>query len=52
MITSLSFYGGVKEIGGNKILLRDRDTIIFLDLGVSLAAKKQYYSTPFLARGM
>lgn len=48
-MTSLTFYGGVNEIGGNKILLKDGDTKIFLDFGVSLAAKKQYYSSPFLA---
>ncbi len=27
--TSLTFYGGVDEIGGNKILLQDRDTRVF-----------------------
>ena len=47
-MTSLTFYGGVGEIGGNKILLKDRDTKVFLDFGVSLASKKQYYSMPFL----
>jgi ribonuclease J len=25
---SITFYGGVKEIGGNKILVRDRDTSV------------------------
>jgi len=47
--TSLTFYGGVNEIGGNKILLQDRDTKIFLDFGMSFALKKQYYSLPFLS---
>jgi ribonuclease J len=47
--TSLTFYGGVGEIGGNKILLQDRDTRIFLDFGMSIAMKKRYYSTPFLS---
>ena len=47
--TSLTFYGGVNEIGGNKILLRDRDVNIFLDFGMSFALKKQYYSLPFLS---
>jgi len=32
-MTSLTFYGGVNEIGGNKILLEDKDTKVFLDLG-------------------
>jgi ribonuclease J len=31
----LTFYGGVSEIGGNKILLIDGDTGIFLDFGQS-----------------
>lgn len=47
--TRLTFYGGVGEIGGNKILLQDRDTRIFLDFGMSIAMKKRYYSTPFLS---
>lgn len=47
--TSLTFYGGVNEIGGNKILLQDRDTHIFFDFGMSFSAKKQFYSPPFLS---
>ena len=47
--TSLTFYGGVDEIGGNKILLQDRGTKLFLDFGMSFALKKQYYSLPFLS---
>lgn len=47
--TSLTFYGGVDEIGGNKILLQDKGTKIFLDFGMSFALKKQYYSLPFLS---
>lgn len=31
----LIFYGGVNEIGGNKILLEDKDAKIFLDFGMS-----------------
>ena len=48
-MTSLTFYGGVKEIGGNKILLKDRDTKVFLDFGVSLAMKRRYYTTPLFS---
>jgi len=33
-MTSLTFYGGVNEIGGNKILLEDKDTKIFLGFGM------------------
>ena len=47
--TTLTFYGGVNEIGGNKILLQDRDTRVFFDFGMSFAAKKQFYSPPFLS---
>jgi len=46
--TSITFYGGVNEIGGNKILIKDKDTQIFLDFGMSFALRKQYYSTPLL----
>ncbi len=47
--TSLAFYGGVNEIGGNKILLKDGDTKVFFDFGMSFAMKKQFYSPPFLS---
>ncbi len=47
--TTLTFYGGVNEIGGNKILLKDRDTKVFFDFGMSFTAKKQFYSPPFLS---
>jgi len=47
--TSLTFYGGVNEIGGNKILLQDKGKKIFLDFGMSFALKKQFYSPPFLS---
>jgi ribonuclease J len=47
--TTLTFYGGVNEIGGNKILLRDGDTEVFFDFGMSFAMKKQFYSPPFLS---
>jgi ribonuclease J len=47
--TTLTFYGGVNEIGGNKILLQDRDTRVFFDFGMSFTMKKQFYSPPFLS---
>src|SRR3990172_10608371 len=47
--TSLTFYGGVDEIGGNKILLQDGDTRVFFDFGMSYSMKKQFYSPPFLS---
>jgi ribonuclease J len=42
MMTSLTFYGGVNEVGGNKILLQDKDTKIFLDFGKSYAKEGKY----------
>ena len=42
-MVTLTFYGGVAEIGGNKILLEDRDTRIFLDFGTSLGVRARYY---------
>ncbi len=47
--TSLTFYGGVDEIGGNKILLKDGDTNVFFDFGMSFSMKKRFYSPPFLS---
>jgi hypothetical protein len=47
--TTFTFYGGVDEIGGNKIVLRDKDTQVFFDFGMSFAIKKQFYSPPFLS---
>ncbi len=47
--TTLTFYGGVNEIGGNKILLKDRDTKVFFDFGMSFALRNQYYSPPLLS---
>jgi ribonuclease J len=42
-MTSLTFYGGVNEIGGNKILLEDRDTRVFLDFGKSFGRRARYF---------
>ncbi len=35
-MVSLTFYGGVNEIGGNKILLVDKNMKIFSSFGESL----------------
>jgi hypothetical protein len=48
--TTLTFYGGVNEIGGNKILLKDGDTKIFFDFGMSFSMRRLFYSPPFLSR--
>lgn len=42
-MTSLTFYGGVNEIGGNKILLQDKDTKVFLDFGMSFGKRSKFF---------
>jgi len=40
----IDFYGGVDEIGGNKILLGSDSTSIFLDFGMSFNKANEYFS--------
>jgi ribonuclease J len=47
-MTSLTFYGGANEIGGNKILLEERDARVFLDFGKSFSKEKMYFDEPWL----
>jgi len=47
-MTTLTFYGGVGEIGGNKILLTDSKTRVFLDFGINFEKEKRYYEPPYL----
>jgi len=54
-MTSLTFYGGVNEVGGNKILLQDKDTKIFIDFGKSYAKEGQFlegYVQPRKSNGL
>lgn len=44
MSSSISFYGGVHEIGGNKFVVEDRGTKILLDFGMQMGKANQYYS--------
>ena len=39
----LTFYGGINEIGGNKILLEDGERRLFLDFGFPYKRHKQFY---------
>src|ERR1051325_8994094 len=41
--TSITFYGGVHEIGGNKFLVEDRGTRIFLDFGMQMGKANLYF---------
>lgn len=52
-MTALRFYGGVGEIGGNKILLEDGDTRVFLDFGKSFGQEGEFcndYMKPIYTR--
>src|SRR5918996_4106072 len=54
-MTSLTFYGGVNEIGGNKILLEDKDTKVFLDFGKGFSRRAKFfeeYINPRVANGI
>ncbi len=48
-MTQLSFYGGVGEIGGNKFLLEDGNSRVFLDFGKNFAREKQYFDQPWIS---
>ncbi|MGB2841218.1 MAG: hypothetical protein WBC40_01880 [Halobacteriota archaeon] len=41
-MTTLTFYGGVGEIWGNKILLADNENRVFLDLGMKYENYQSY----------
>jgi ribonuclease J len=43
-MTKLRFYGGVNEIGGNKILVEDKGTKIFFDFGQSFNFGDKYFT--------
>ncbi|MGB9553428.1 MAG: MBL fold metallo-hydrolase, partial [bacterium] len=47
-MAKLIFYGGVNEIGGNKIFLQDGGKSIFLDFGKSFSRRSYFFSDPFL----
>lgn len=44
MKTKLTFYGGVSEIGGNKILLEQGNTKIFFDMGQSFDFGEEFFA--------
>jgi len=43
-MTRLTFHGGAGEIGGNKILLEEGDTKIWLDFGMSFSRASRYFA--------
>jgi ribonuclease J len=44
MKTQIDFFGGVDEIGGNKVRVSDGSTSIFLDFGMSFSKANDYFS--------
>lgn len=42
-MTEIVFHGGVNEIGGNKILVRDQDVALFFDFGHSFTYGNQFF---------
>ena len=54
-MVKLTFFGGVNEIGGNKILLEDKKTRIFFDFGQSFTFGSEYFTgwlTPRAINGL
>jgi ribonuclease J len=48
-MAELVFYGGVNEIGGNKILLTNKETKILLDFGQNFEKESSFFHYPYLA---
>ncbi len=42
-MVSIGFYGGVNEIGGNKIIVQDGDTCFSFDFGTSFGRRYEYF---------
>ena len=45
----VSILGGVGEIGGNKILVEDKDVRVMLDFGMSIAQRARFFSDPYVS---
>jgi ribonuclease J len=43
-VTHITFYGGINEIGGNKFLVEDKGTRIFLDFGMQIGKANSYFA--------
>ena len=50
MTAKLTFYGGVSEIGGNKILLQTDDGSVLLDFGRRMSEYGRFFSEFLVAR--
>ena len=49
-MTDITFHGGVNDIGGNKFLVEDKGTKIFMDFGMSFSQEGQFFSQFLNAR--
>jgi ribonuclease J len=49
-LVKLTFYGGIEEIGGNKTLLEDKGTKIFLDFGMSFNRRGKFFEEFLMPR--
>ena len=49
-MTSITFHGGVNDIGGNKFLVEDKGTKVFMDFGMSFSQEGQFFSQFLNAR--
>ena len=50
-MTDVTFHGGVNDIGGNQFLVKDKDTKVFMDFGMSFSKENQFFSQFLNARG-
>ena len=50
-MTSITFHGGVNDIGGNKFLVKDKDTTLFMDFGMSFSEEGRFFTQFMSARG-
>jgi ribonuclease J len=48
-VARVSVLGGVGEIGGNKILVEDKDVRIMLDFGMSITQRARFFSDPYVS---
>jgi ribonuclease J len=46
----VTFYGGVDEIGGNKILVHDKGTKVLFDFGQAFNCDAEYFTFGVLPR--
>lgn len=47
-MASIVAYGGIDEVGGNKFLLREEESSIMIDFGLSYRQRGKFFTDPFL----